>query len=90
MNEQLTLNNGTILGNSSAVISGDLYLYIRGGSLADVFNLLIDPDNTAEIVYTMINGEDVTFSGFVRLTSVRDEENGMITAVLKKAVNNNV
>lgn len=87
MPEKLTLSNGTELENSSAILSGNLFLYIRGEDMKTVFDLLIDPENTEEIVYTMINGEDRTFSGFNKLIAVTDEENGLITAVLRKEVN---
>ena len=87
MLEKLTLSNGTELENSSAILSGNLFLYIRGEDMKTVFDLLIDPENTEEIVYTMINGEDRTFSGFNKLIAVTDEENGLITAVLRKEVN---
>ena len=86
MPEKLTLSNGTELENSSAIFSTDLFLYIRGETLKDVFDLLIDPENTETIVYTQINGEDLTFTGFDKLIAVRDECNGMITAVLRKEV----
>ena len=88
MPEKLTLSNGTELENSSAILSGNLFLYIRGEDMKTVFDLLIDPENTEEIVYTMINGEDRTFSGFNKLIAVTDEENGLITAVLRRGVNN--
>lgn len=88
MPEKLTLSNGTELENSSAILSGNLFLYIRGEDMKTVFDLLIDPENTEEIVYTMINGEDRTFSGFNKLIAVTDEENGLITAVLRREVNN--
>jgi hypothetical protein len=54
--------------------------------LKEIFDLLIDPDNTAEIIYTRINGTDVTFTGYTRLIAVRDEDVGLITAVLRKEV----
>lgn len=84
--EKLTLSDGTELENSSAILSGNMFLYIRGEDMKTVFDLLIDPENTEEIVYTMINGEDRTFRGFNKLIAVTDEENGLITAVLRKEV----
>jgi hypothetical protein len=54
--------------------------------MKEIFDLLIDPDNTAEIIYTRINGTDVTFTGYTRLIAVRDEDVGLITAVLRKEV----
>ena len=81
---ELTLNDGTVLENSSAILNGDLFLYMNGHGLQEVFNLLINPDNTTVIIFTQVNGEEITFTGFSRLISVRDEDNGLITAVLRK------
>lgn len=81
---KLTLNDGTVLENSSAILSGDLFLYMNGHGLQEVFNLLINPDNTTVIIFTQVNGEEITFTDFSRLISVRDEDNGLITAVLRK------
>lgn len=80
----LTLNDGTVLENSSAILSGDLFLYMNGHGLQEVFNLLINPNKTTVIIFTQVNGEEIKFTGFSRLISVRDEDNGLITAVLRK------
>ena len=88
MQEKLTLNNGTVLANASAILSGNLFLYIHGNDLKTVFDLLIVPENTEKIIYTQNNGEDITFAGFTKLTAVTDEMNGLITAVLRREVNN--
>lgn len=82
--EHLMLNNGLILENASAIQSGDLFLYIPGYSLSDVFNLLIDPNNVSKIVYKRMNGTDVIYSNYMHLIAVREENNLMITAVLRK------
>ena len=88
MEEKLTLNNGTVLENSSAILSGNLFLYIRGKTRKAVFNLLSVQKNVETIVYTQVNGEDVTFTGYKKLTAVTDEENGLITAVLRRVMEN--
>lgn len=88
MDEKLTLNNGTVLENSSAILSGNLFLYIRGKTMKAVFNLLSVRKNVETIVYTQVNGEDLTFSGFTKLTAVSDEGNGLITAVLRRVMDN--
>ena len=84
MPERLTFKNGFIVENSSAILSGSLFLYLRGISLRKAFDLLIEPLNTAEIVYTQMNGDTAVFEGFTKLTVVRDEGGGLITAVLEK------
>ena len=84
MPEKLTLNDGTVLEGASALASGDLFVYVPESDIRTVFGLLIEPENTEEIVYTRNNGEKVDFRGYVRLTAVRDEGAGLITAVLKR------
>ena len=86
MPEKLTLNDGTVLENSSAILSSDLFVYIHDSDLQTVFDLLIDPENTKKIIYTQVNGEFVTFVGYKKLRAVTDEGNGLITAVLRKEV----
>lgn len=86
MQENLKLNNGTVFNNSYAIFSSPyLFLYINdGSSLQDVFDLLIVPANTEQIVYTQNNGDAITYAGFEKLICVRDQENGMITAMLRR------
>lgn len=84
MPEKLTLNNGTVLENASAVFSINLYLYIYGSDLKTVFDLLIVPENTEKIIYTRNNGTEATYEGFRKLTAVRDEGGDLITAVLQR------
>ena len=86
MSEKLTLNNGTVLDNSSAILSGDLFVYIHDSDLQTVFDLLIDPENTQKIIYTQINGTSIAYVGYKKLIAVRDEGSGLITAVLRKEV----
>ena len=84
MPERLTFKNGYILTNSSAILSGSLFLYMRGISIRKACDLLIEPLNTAEIVYTQMNGDTAVYEGYTKLTAVRDEGGGLITAVLDK------
>lgn len=86
MAEMLTLNDGTVLENASALLSRDLFLYVNGSDLRTVFDLLIEPENTLRIVYTQVNGEEKTFAGYEKLIAVRDEGNNLITAVLRRGV----
>lgn len=84
MQELLTLNDGTVWTDSSAILSGSLFLYVKNETMRDVFDALIDPEKTARIVYTMNNGDTAAFDGFTRLRAVRDEGGGLITAVLER------
>ena len=53
-------------------------------TLAEAFELLIDPENTATIRWER-NGETGTVAGYGHLYSVTEEMDGqMITAALKK------
>ena len=86
--ETLTLNDGTVLEESSAIEDEDartLFIYTRNNyGLKDVFDMMYDPEKTESIIYTYNNGEQVTYSGYTRLIAVRDEGRSVITAVLKK------
>lgn len=85
MPESLTFSNKQVLEHSSALRSGgDLFLYMRGTGLRGAFELLIEPENTVKILFTQLNGDMVLFQGFTKLTALRDEGEGLITAVLEK------
>ena len=87
METKLTLNDGTEIQLGSAILSGNLFLYIRGEDLRTVFDQLIDPEKTKKITYTEINGEETEYRRYDKLIAVRDEGNGLITAVLRREVN---
>ena len=89
MPEKLTLNDGTEL-NGSVIDSGELFLYVNESDIQTVFNLLIDPEKTAVIIYTQNNADQETYRGYTKLIAVRDEGRGLITAVLRKEAAANV
>ena len=88
MPEKLTLNDGTVLENSSVIEDGDtysLYVYTRNGyTMKEVFDPLYDPEKTGKIIYTQVNGSKTVFTGYTNLTAVRNEGRGLVTAVLRK------
>ena len=84
MNESLTLNDGTVMENARAVQSTDLFLYFTGYTMKAVFDQLIEPEKTMTIIYTMMNGESVTYNNFQKLIAVRDEGGGLISAVMRE------
>ena len=84
MPEKLTLNDGTVLEGASALASGDLFVYVPGSDIRTVFGLLIEPENTAQITYTMMDGNDVVYEGYTKLIAVRDEGNSLVTSVMRK------
>lgn len=83
--ETLTLNNGAVLENSTAIESdASLFVYTRNNyTLKKVCNLLCVPANTQSITADYPGGETV-YSGYNKLIAVRDEGGGLVTAVLKK------
>lgn len=86
MNEKLILNDGTGFLNSHALESNNnLFVYINDGEsgIKDVFDSMYDPEKTAHVVYKYY-GATLDFYGFTKLKAVRDEGNGLITAVLEK------
>lgn len=87
----LTLNDGTVLQNSYALLSsGSLFIYDQqtGTTLTDVFTAFNDPAKTARIVCTQVNGEEITFLNYSKLIAVRDEGAGLFTAVLTRGDEN--
>ena len=83
----LTLNDGTVLQNSYGIISsGVLFVYVghNGSTIASVLNLFDDDEKTERIVYTQANGENIVFLDYIKLIAVRDEGDGLFTAVLKR------
>lgn len=83
MDGTLTLNDGTVMNGATALASsGQLFIYVMNGmGIADVFNLMIDPEKTRRIA-ALQNGHTLIHVGYTRLIAVRDEGNGMITATL--------
>lgn len=84
--ETLTLNDGTILENSHIIQSDNsLFIYISNGfDIKQVFDLMYDPEKTKKIVFSSFGSLAGTYKGYKKLIAVRDEGNGLITAVLGK------
>ena len=83
--EKLRLNDGTVLEDASALVSGaELFLYLNGSTLGGAFYQLNESRRTRKIVHTQNNGENVTHEGYTKLTALRDEGDGLVTAVLRK------
>jgi hypothetical protein len=85
MNEKITLNDGTEFAGY-VILTGDLFLYLFSTDIVTAFNALIRTEGTSSIIYTQANGNEVTYSGYTKLVAVRDEENNLITAVMRKGV----
>lgn len=84
MDEKLILNDETELTGHAIEFNNQLFLYIHEMGMADVFQELINPEKVKKI--TGITGEiKAVFRGYKKLTAIRDEGNGLISAVLLKA-----
>ena len=85
---ELTLNDGTVLKRSYAMISSGLmmvYIQDENSTMRSVFDTLIDPVKTVVVHSVDYMGTETVISGYTKLIDVRDEGNGLITAVLSKA-----
>ncbi len=85
MDTKLTLSDGTELQGSYVIQVGPvLWVYCYAQiTFAALFELLNDPEKTAEI--TMTQGEhQVAYEGFTELFCIRKEVAGFISAGLRK------
>lgn len=81
---KLTLNDGTELDGAYALENGGtLTAYLPGMTLADGFSLLNDPEKTKKIRAEQY-GQEITFSGFRYLFSLREEPGGLLSAGFRK------
>lgn len=81
---RLMMSDGTVLEGASLITAENrLFLYIPGGEMRQVFDLMMNRGATATIIY-----EDgpvrTVHQGYQKLTSIGDEGTGQITAVLRK------
>ena len=83
MDETLKLNDGTELVGHAIEANERLFVYIWNKTMAEVFELLNDPEKTKKIVATRY-GNETTFRGYKRLMTVNDQGNGIIDSSLKK------
>ena len=85
MEQKLTLNNGTVLENSSAAENGiGLWLYVNSGiSFADLFAIVNDPEKTRRIIAENIEGKK-TYRGYKDLFYIRKGDNGSVSIGLRK------
>lgn len=91
MNQILILNDGTRLFDSHVIQDGTvLWVYLNKSlTLAEAFGVLNDPERTVRIVANEY-GQENEYEGFTDLFYIRKEDNGQVSAGLKKAVIGNV
>ena len=82
MDEKLILKDGTELHGHQIETEIRLFLYVFDKTMAEVFELLNDPEKTKIITWNRY-GETGKVTGYKRLMSISDENN-MICASLKK------
>ena len=83
MDEKLILNNGTEIDGHLIEMNDRLFLYIYNLTLAEVFELLIVPENTMEII-SIQYGQESTVRGYDHLSAISEETVNMVSAVMKK------
>lgn len=87
MKETLTLNDGTKLNGHALGSGDDLFLYVRGTTLAKLYPLVSDARKTAKIVEER-NGDRTTYAGYKYLYCIREERSGMVSAGLRMVEDN--
>lgn len=83
----LKLNDGTIFNKSYAMISSRLlmvYIQDENSTLRTVFDTLSDPEKTSVVRSVDYMERETVITGYTKLVAVRDEGNGLLTAVLDK------
>lgn len=83
MQEKLILNDGTELAGH-AIEDGDvLWVYLDNMTMVTGGPLLMDPEKT-KIIKADRYGEKATYIGFDHLYCISEENNGQLSAGLKK------
>ena len=89
MEETIRLSDGTVMSGNVIESDGRLYVYLNDTTLVAAFPLLANAEKTAVMVATQY-GEETTYRGYSHLTAISEEDRGMVSAVMKKAVSGNV
>ena len=82
---RLTLNDGTVLEDSTALDSGfTLWLYLYGVTFDEAYRMLSDRDLTS-VIYAEEDGETTIYRGYTDLFFLQREDGGRISGGLKHA-----
>ena len=91
MNEQITFADETVLTDTHVLVMGptDLFVYIQkqGMTLTAAFEILNKPERTATITAQLIDGSEKTYEGYTELIGLRKEDDGQVTAILRRGEN---
>ena len=82
--EKLRFADGTEVNESRLIQDRDLFLYMKDVSFKSAFKLITDTKKTKRIIYLDNGGGSTTFTGYTKPVALRDEGNGLTTAVLSK------
>ena len=87
MNE-IIFADETVLTDTHVLVMGptDLFVYIQkqGMTLAAAFEILNRPERTAKITAVLIDGSEKTYEGYTDLIGLRKEDDGQVTAILRR------
>lgn len=88
MDEKLIFADGTEMKNAHLLTVGtrELFLYIQtaGMTFKKAYSRLIHPEKTARITAVTMDGQEEIYEGFTELTGLKKEQDGQITAILRK------
>jgi len=81
----------TVLTDTHVLVVGptDLFVYIQkeGMTFAAAYEILNKPERTAKITAVLIDGSEKTYEGYTELIGLRKEDDGQVTAILRRGEN---
>ena len=83
MDEQLTLNDGTVLAGYCIQDGSNLFVYLYEKTMALAYPDLSDAQKTGMIRADQYD-ETAYYSGFDHLYCISEEDGGMVSAILKR------
>ena len=82
--QRLILNDGTVIeGGRCGYSSGNLWCWVNGYTMFEAAGIFFDAEKTVKIVYEYGEMSD-EYDGFIRCTNLFIDEDGQISACLKR------